>query len=42
MIDLILFSFVVGMFTGGFWCGKKYGSAKAMFDSFKALFKDAL
>lgn len=42
MIDLILFSFVVGVFAGGFWCGKKYGSAQAMFDSLKAMFKDAL
>lgn len=31
MIDLILFCFVLGVFYGGFWCGKKYGTLKAMF-----------
>lgn len=36
MVDLILFSFVVGVFAGGFWCGKTYGSAKAMYADIKA------
>lgn len=30
MIDFILFSFVIGVFLGGFWCGKKFGSLKSM------------
>lgn len=30
MIDLILVSFVVGVFYGGFWCGNKFGSLSAM------------
>lgn len=39
MIDLILFAFVIGVFGGGFWCGKKYGTVEAMFESLKAMFK---
>lgn len=31
MIDFILFAFVCGVFVGGFWCGKTYGTAKVMF-----------
>lgn len=31
MIDLILFSFWVGTFCGGFWCGKTFKSAASMF-----------
>lgn len=30
MIDLILFVFVLTVFYAGFWCGKTYGSIKAM------------
>ena len=30
MINVILFAFTVGVFAGGFWCGKTYGSFKAM------------
>lgn len=33
MIDLILACFVVGVFYGGFWCGAKYGSLKAMINA---------
>lgn len=33
MIDLILFFFWVATFAGGFWCGKKYGTLGAMFNS---------
>jgi hypothetical protein len=38
MIDLILFSFVVGIYAGGFWCGKKFGTAQAMWSAVKAKF----
>lgn len=30
MIDFILFVFVLTVYAGGFWCGKTYGSFKAM------------
>ena len=30
MIDFILITFCASMFAGGFWCGKTYGSVKAM------------
>jgi hypothetical protein len=30
MIDFILFTFVVGVFCGGFWCGAKFGTLKGM------------
>lgn len=30
MVDFILFVFVAGTFAAGFWCGKKFGSVKAM------------
>lgn len=33
MIDFILFSFVVGVFFTGFWCGKTYGGVKSMFSA---------
>lgn len=33
MIDLILACFVAGVFFGGFWCGQKFGSLKAMFQA---------
>jgi hypothetical protein len=36
MIDFILFSFVVGVFAGGFWCGNKYGNVKSMFSALSA------
>ena len=29
MFDIILLTFVVGVFVSGFWCGKKFGSVKA-------------
>jgi len=35
MIDLIFFSFFVGIFVCGFVAGKKYGSAKNMFKAAK-------
>jgi len=34
MIDLILFVFMLGIYIGGFWCGKKFGSVVAMKDAF--------
>lgn len=30
MVDFILFIFAVLIFSGGFWCGNKYGTVKAM------------
>lgn len=33
MIDLIFFTFFLGLFICGFWCGKTFGTAKAMFES---------
>jgi hypothetical protein len=30
MVDLILATFVVATFAGGFWCGARFGSFKAM------------
>ena len=33
MIDFILITFCASMFAGGFWCGKTYGSVKAMKDA---------
>lgn len=35
MIDLIFFTFFFGLFIAGFWCGKTYGTATAMFQSAK-------
>ena len=35
MIDLIFFSFFAGLFIVGFWCGKTYGNADAMFKALK-------
>jgi len=34
MVDFILFVFMLGVFAGGFWCGKKFGSLVAMKDAF--------
>jgi hypothetical protein len=31
MIDLILFLFTMAMFSAGFYCGGKFGTAAAMF-----------
>jgi hypothetical protein len=36
MIDFILFSFVAGVFYGGFWSGSKWGTLKAMASACKA------
>ncbi len=33
MVDFILFCFVVGVFAGGFWCGKTFSSFGSMIDS---------
>lgn len=33
MIDIIFFTFFLGLFIGGFWCGKTYGTGKAMLQS---------
>jgi hypothetical protein len=30
MVDVILFSFAVGVFYGGFYCGAKFGTLKVM------------
>lgn len=30
MVDFILFSFAVGVFYGGFYCGAKFGTLKTM------------
>ena len=38
MIDLILLSFVLGVFYGGFWCGKKFQTLGAMFAHVKGWF----
>lgn len=38
MIDLILLFFVLGVFYGGFWCGKTFGTLSAMFDAIKSKF----
>jgi spore maturation protein SpmA len=35
MIDLIFFSFFLGIFVSGFWCGKTFGTAAAMFQAAK-------
>lgn len=35
MIDLIFFTFFLGLFVVGFWCGKTYGTAAVMFQSVK-------
>ena len=31
MLDFILFVAVAGVFYGGFWCGKTFGTVGAMF-----------
>ena len=36
MIDFILLCFVAGVFFGGFWCGKKFGSVKSMIKAAKS------
>lgn len=33
MLDLIFFTFFLGLFTAGFWCGKTYGTGKAMYQA---------
>lgn len=33
MIDLIFFTFFLGLFCVGFYCGKTYGTAKNMFST---------
>ena len=33
MIDFILFTFCLGLFFAGFWCGKKFGTLTAMKDA---------
>lgn len=35
MIDLIFFTFFLGLFAAGFWCGKTYGTVAVMFQSAK-------
>lgn len=40
MVDLILFAFVCGVFAGGFWCGKRYGSFSAMVEALKQKWAD--
>jgi len=29
MFDIILLTFFVGVFVSGFWCGAKFGTARA-------------
>lgn len=41
MIDLILATFVVGVFYGGFWAGAKYGTLKTMINSIVDLVRDS-
>lgn len=36
MIDLILFLFTLGMFVAGFYCGKTFGTAAAMYAAARA------
>lgn len=40
MVDLILFTVIVAAFLGGFYCGNKYASLKAMCAGIKAAFTD--
>jgi hypothetical protein len=42
MVDLILLSFALGTFAGGFWCGKKFGTVGAMLTAGKARVKSWL
>jgi hypothetical protein len=34
MFDIILLTFVVGVFVSGFWCGKQFGTARKTWDAF--------
>lgn len=36
MIDLIFFTFFLGLFCGGFYCGSKFSTATAMFAAARA------
>ncbi len=39
MVDFILIVFVVGVFAGGFWCGKTFSSVGEMIDKTTAKVK---
>lgn len=40
MVDLILLAVIVAVFFGGFYCGNKFASLNAMFESLKAALTD--
>ena len=42
MVDMILFIALASVFAGGFLCGSKYGTAKAMFADIKARIKNCI
>lgn len=39
MINFILFTFVVGVFAGGFWCGQKYQTFAKLGEAIVSIWK---